>query len=112
MSVFQPVPCQSIKIGSRLLTFESPKVMGILNLTPDSFYDGGKHSTVESALIQAEKLIDEGVDMIDIGAYSSRPGAKDISEQEEFLLLNLSANISLKSYFLSTHSEQKLLKLV
>lgn len=83
MSVFQPVPCQSIKIGSRLLTFESPKVMGILNLTPDSFYDGGKHSTVESALIQAKKLIDEGVDMIDIGAYSSRPGAKDISEQEE-----------------------------
>lgn len=83
MSVFQSVSCQSIKIGSRLLTFESPKVMGILNLTPDSFYDGGKHSTVESALIQAKKLIDEGADMIDIGAYSSRPGAMDISEQEE-----------------------------
>ncbi|WP_156306295.1 dihydropteroate synthase [Sphingobacterium endophyticum] len=83
MSVFQPVSCQSIKIGSRLLTFESPKVMGILNLTPDSFYDGGKHSTVELALIQAKKLIDEGADMIDIGAYSSRPGAMDISEQEE-----------------------------
>lgn len=83
MSVFQPVSCQSIKIGSKLMTFETPKVMGILNLTPDSFFDGGKHSSLESAMLHAEKLIAEGADMIDIGAYSSRPGAQEISAQEE-----------------------------
>ena len=83
MSVFQPVSCQSIKIGSKLMTFETPKVMGILNLTPDSFFDGGKHSSLESAILHAEKLIAEGADMIDIGAYSSRPGAQEISAQEE-----------------------------
>ncbi|VTP89138.1 dihydropteroate synthase [Sphingobacterium daejeonense] len=83
MSVFQPVSCQSIKIGSKLMTFETPKVMAILNLTPDSFFDGGKHSSLESAMLHAEKLISEGADMIDIGAYSSRPGAQEISAQEE-----------------------------
>ena len=83
MSVFQPVSCQSIKIGSKLMTFETPKVMAILNLTPDSFFDGGKHSSLESAMLHAEKLIAEGADMIDIGAYSSRPGAQEISAQEE-----------------------------
>lgn len=83
MSVFQPVSCQSIKIGSKLMTFERPKVMAILNLTPDSFFDGGKHSSLESAMLHAEKLIAEGADMIDIGAYSSRPGAQEISAQEE-----------------------------
>lgn len=83
MSVFQPVSCQSIKIGSKLMTFERPKVMAILNLTPDSFFDGGKHSSLESAMLHAEKLISEGADMIDIGAYSSRPGAQEISAQEE-----------------------------
>ncbi|MFD1166134.1 dihydropteroate synthase [Sphingobacterium daejeonense] len=83
MSVFQPVSCQSIKIGSKLMTFETPKVMGILNLTPDSFFDGGKHSSLETAMLHAEKLIAEGADMIDIGAYSSRPGAQEISAQEE-----------------------------
>lgn len=65
------------------MTFETPKVMGILNLTPDSFFDGGKHSSLESAILHAEKLIAEGADMIDIGAYSSRPGAQEISAQEE-----------------------------
>lgn len=83
MSVFQPVSCQSIKIGSKLMTFERPKVMAIQNLTPDSFFDGGKHSSLESAMLHAEKLISEGADMIDIGAYSSRPGAQEISAQEE-----------------------------
>lgn len=57
--------------------------MAILNLTPDSFFDGGKHSSLESAMLHAEKLIAEGADMIDIGAYSSRPGAQEISAQEE-----------------------------
>lgn len=57
--------------------------MGILNVTPDSFYDGGKHNSAEQALTRAEQLIIEGADIIDIGAYSSRPGASPISPQEE-----------------------------
>lgn len=65
------------------MTFEKPIVMGILNVTPDSFFDGGKHNTIENALLHASELINDGVDIIDIGAYSSRPGAALISVQEE-----------------------------
>ncbi len=57
--------------------------MGILNITPDSFYDGGRHNTVSAALAQAEKLLTAGADILDIGAYSSRPGAADVSAAEE-----------------------------
>lgn len=57
--------------------------MGILNVTPDSFFDGGTHNTIDAAIIHCEKLLEEGADIIDLGAYSSRPGAKDVSTQEE-----------------------------
>jgi len=65
------------------MIFERPKVMGIINLTPDSFFDGGKHNTVEAALKRAELMLSEGADILDLGGYSSRPGAVNISEQEE-----------------------------
>jgi dihydropteroate synthase len=61
----------------------SPLVMGILNITPDSFYDGGNYLSETNYLAQTEKMILEGADIIDIGAYSTRPGAEDISEEEE-----------------------------
>lgn len=57
--------------------------MGILNITPDSFYDGGRHNTVRTALVHAEKLLAAGADILDIGAYSSRPGAANVSAAEE-----------------------------
>jgi len=57
--------------------------MGILNLTPDSFYDGGKHLSLENCLLQVEKMIQEGADIIDIGAMSSRPYTKELPVQEE-----------------------------
>ena len=60
-----------------------PLVMGILNVTPDSFYDGGKYVTEIEWLQQAKQMIDEGAELLDIGAYSTRPGAKDVSENEE-----------------------------
>lgn len=60
------------------------QIMGILNITPDSFYDGGKYSSVKGALIHTEKMLSEGASIIDIGAYSSRPGAADISAEEEY----------------------------
>ena len=57
--------------------------MGILNLTPDSFYDGGKFNAVDQALMQTEKMIGEGAYFIDLGACSTQPGAEEISEEEE-----------------------------
>ena len=65
------------------MTFEKPIIMGILNVTPDSFYDGGKHNSLDNAIQHAHQMIKDGVDIIDIGAYSSRPGAPLISAQEE-----------------------------
>lgn len=73
----------SLNIGSRSIDLSTPRVMGILNLTPDSFYDGGRHNNLESAMQRAEQMLSEGADFIDIGAYSSRPGAIDISIAEE-----------------------------
>lgn len=60
-----------------------PKVMGILNVTPDSFYDGGKYRSEENIMERAEKILSEGGDVIDIGGYSSRPGAADVTVEEE-----------------------------
>lgn len=74
---------KTIRAGQTLLDLSSPKIMGIVNVTPDSFYDGGKYSSRDKALEQATKLLSEGADILDIGAYSSRPNAKYVSEDEE-----------------------------
>lgn len=72
-----------INCKGHLIDLNRPKVMGILNLTPDSFYDGGKYKSVEGILKQVEKMNHEGATFIDIGAFSSRPSAKNISEKDE-----------------------------
>ncbi|MCL4133781.1 UNVERIFIED_CONTAM: hypothetical protein GTU68_055218 [Idotea baltica] len=73
----------TINCKGTLIDLTSPKVMGILNITPDSFYDGGKYKDEITILKQVEKMLFEGATFIDVGAYSSRPGAKHISEEEE-----------------------------
>ena len=73
----------SINCKGTIVEFTFPKVMGILNLTPDSFYDGGHFQDLDQALTHCERMLLEGADFIDLGAYSSRPGAKNISEDEE-----------------------------
>lgn len=73
----------SITVQGRLVTFDRPAVMGILNITPDSFYDGGRYTTADAMLAQAHKLIAEGADIIDVGASSARPGATLIPQDEE-----------------------------
>ena len=73
----------SINCNGKLVDLNTPKVMGVLNITPDSFYDGGRYKDSKSILNQTEKLISEGATFLDIGAYSSRPGADFISENEE-----------------------------
>ena len=74
---------KTINCKGRLIDLSSPKVMGILNITPDSFYDGGKYKSDSDFLTQVESMLAEGATFIDIGAYSSRPGADHISEKEE-----------------------------
>lgn len=71
------------KTSRRVLEIDRPLVMGILNVTPDSFSDGGKYTTVESALLRAEKMIDDGADIIDVGGESTRPGSKRVPVDEE-----------------------------
>jgi dihydropteroate synthase len=72
------------QINAKTLSFEKPLVMAIINLTPDSFYDGGKYSDVNDVLRDAEEKIRQGADILDIGAASSRPNAKEIDEREEW----------------------------
>ncbi len=73
----------TINCRGHLMDFSRPKVMGILNITPDSFYDGGRLTDEEAVLKQAEKMLAGGADILDIGGMSSRPGAEIISAAEE-----------------------------
>ena len=74
----------TINCNGQLIDMTEPQVMGILNITPDSFYDGGKYINGASILSKVQHMLAEGADMIDIGAYSSRPGAQHITLEEEW----------------------------
>lgn len=78
---------KTINVRGRLVSLERPLVMGILNITPDSFYETSRCIDIQKALERAQQIIDDGGDIIDIGAYSSRPGADDVSEEEEIARL-------------------------
>ncbi|EJF52439.1 dihydropteroate synthase [Saprospira grandis DSM 2844] len=73
----------TINAAGRLLDLSSPKIMGVLNLTPDSFYDGGRYLGEEAYLEQVERMIGEGLDILDIGGASTKPGALAVSAEEE-----------------------------
>jgi len=73
----------SIRIGARVFAGPGPFLMGVLNVTPDSFSDGGRFTSLEAALVQAERLAAEGADLLDVGGESTRPGAPPVSAQEE-----------------------------
>jgi dihydropteroate synthase len=73
----------TINCKGNLIDCNIPKVMGILNVTPNSFFDGGKYSDAEAILLQVEKMLQEGAAFIDVGGYSSKPNAEFVSEQEE-----------------------------
>lgn len=88
----------TIDCNSKLLDLSTPAIMGILNLTDDSFYDGGQHNSIKKALLQTEKMLDDGAKIIDIGAYSSRPKAKHISLDEEWQRLEKTLQIINKEF--------------
>ncbi len=73
----------SIRVNGQLMNLSTPKVMGILNVTPDSFYAGSRKETEKDIAERVEQIVSEGADFIDIGAYSSRPNATDVSAAEE-----------------------------
>ena len=74
---------RTLQLNGELILLDQPVVMGILNLTPDSFYDGGRYKNEEKVLRRAEEIQEQGALLIDIGAVSTRPGASEVSEQEE-----------------------------
>jgi len=81
MALFQT--SKTLNLGGHLLDLSKPITMGILNITPDSFYDGGKYKNTDQIIRQVEKMSSEGTKIIDIGGYSTRPNATNISENEE-----------------------------
>lgn len=72
-----------LNLGGKLYPIERPMIMGILNITPDSFHDGGKYNTASKAVERVQQMLDEGADIIDIGPSSTRPGAAALSTKEE-----------------------------
>ncbi|WP_421812614.1 dihydropteroate synthase [Flagellimonas sp.] len=88
----------TINCKGELVDLTSPKVMGILNLTPDSFFDGGKYKDESSILTQVEYMLDQGAAFIDMGAYSSRPGAEHVPEDEELQRMIPVIDLILKNF--------------
>ncbi len=87
-----------INCKGNLIDLSTPKVMGIINITPDSFYSGSRKNSENDILTTAEKMLSEGATFLDVGAYSSRPGAQDISAKEELERLIPALEIILKQY--------------
>lgn len=84
---------KSLNVNGRLLDLSTPQVMGILNVTPDSFYAGSRMQTEAEIAARARQILDEGAAIIDIGAYSSRPNAEHISPEEEMKRLRIALEI-------------------
>lgn len=87
-----------INCKGKLVDLSQPKVMGILNCTPDSFFDGGNYNNDSQFLNQAEKLLADGADFLDIGAYSSKPNAEFVSEEEEIARMVPAVELVMKHF--------------
>lgn len=88
----------TVNCKGQLVDLSTPKVMGILNLTPDSFFDGGKYKDASAILNQVEQMLNTGATFIDIGGYSSRPGADFVSETEELQRVIPTIKLILKQF--------------
>jgi len=80
------------------MSIDNPKIMGVLNVTPDSFYDGSRYDSEQAILKQVEKMLHEGATFIDVGGYSSRPGAEDISVEEEISRISKAIKIIVRNF--------------
>lgn len=88
----------TINCKGKLVDLKTPKVMGILNCTPDSFFDGGKYKSETELLSQVEKMLQDGATFVDVGAYSSKPNAKFVTEEEEISRILPVIELILKNY--------------
>jgi len=79
----RPQTGDPLKVGARTLDLATPRIMGVLNVTPDSFSDGGRFTGLDAALERARAMVEEGADLIDVGGESTRPGAVPVAEGEE-----------------------------
>lgn len=89
---------KSINVKGKLMDLSTPQVMGVLNVTPDSFYSGCRVQSEQAIAVRARQILDEGASIIDIGAYSSRPNAEDISPEEEIRRLRPALQILKEQY--------------
>ncbi|BEH00222.1 dihydropteroate synthase [Bacteroides sedimenti] len=89
---------KSINVKGKLMDLSTPQVMGVLNVTPDSFYSGCRVQSEQAITVRARQILDEGASIIDIGAYSSRPNAEDISPEEEIRRLRPALQILKEQY--------------
>jgi dihydropteroate synthase len=89
---------KTLNINGHLVDLTVPVVMGVLNVTPDSFFDGGRYLQEDQILRQTEKMLSEGARFIDVGGYSSRPNAEDVSIQEEMRRVIFTIRIILKTF--------------
>ena len=87
-----------INCKGQLIDLTTPKVMGILNITPNSFFDGGKYKSENEIIAQVEKMLEDGATFIDIGAYSSKPNAEFVSEEEEISRIVPAVELILKKF--------------
>ena len=74
---------RSINCRGNIITFDKPKIMGVVNLTPDSFFEGSRKQTIDAVVQSVEKMLQEGADIIDLGGFSTRPGAGEVDEKTE-----------------------------
>ncbi len=84
---------KTINFRGQVVKLDRPIVMGILNVTPDSFYDGGRYTYEEAIVKRAREILDQGATIIDVGAYSTRPGAADVPEKEEMNRLSKALSV-------------------
>jgi len=89
---------KTLNCGNNVLKTDKPLVMGILNLTPDSFFDGGRYANADAWISQTEKMIQDGASIIDLGAVSTRPGAEHVTEEEEIARLVPTLELLIKRY--------------
>ena len=82
----------TLNCNGKIINFDDPQIMGILNVSDDSFYDGGKFNSIEKALSHVNNMINDGADIIDLGGISSKPGSKIIDGETE---LNIVSKLSL-----------------
>lgn len=87
-----------MQLGKQHIDLATPKIMGIVNLTPDSFFDGGRYTDVQATETRLKKVIEEGADIVDLGAYSTRPGAAQVPLEEEWKRLVPALSYLRKNY--------------